>query len=90
MRGEPKLFGDVTKPIVSGPKLGAGGQPDRGKQVDIDIADATAVKRLGVDKAENLGVGRQFGARQIRQRAENDLALAHRAQGKFSNDEGMR
>jgi len=43
-----------------------------------------------VDEAQDLRVSRHAGARQIQQRGQNDVALAHVAQGEFADDKRMR
>jgi hypothetical protein len=57
--------------------------------VGVDVAEAASEQGFAIYEAEDLGVRRQFGARQVRKCAENNFALANLAKREFANDKGV-
>jgi len=87
---EAELAGDCVQALISCPQPRPRRQPDRCKQVSIDIADAAPKEFPLVNEMEHLRIRGNVDLRQFAHGAKHSVAPTQIAERQFPDDERVR
>ncbi len=86
---QAQVDGRRAQPLVTSPEPHAIGQRRRSQQMDIDVADASAMKPVAVDEAKDLVTVGNRSLRQVAQQFQDRCAIAQTAARDLAEDERM-
>lgn len=87
---DPELGCNGRKLFVSGPKLRALGQQNRGEQMHVDRPDSLSHQPVPLDEPERFLIGGNDADGEIRKKIEDLPSLSRLAAGKLPDDKWMR